>query len=419
MRVSRWFSYENGLLLLLGFSFGVLFFDRNALSFLTPFILHDLHLNNTQIGLLGSGLALAWALSAYFIGAWSDRSKRRKPFLLASVIIFSCCSFLSGLAGSFLMLLAARIIMGFAEGPFLPVCLAIMNQESSPRRRGLNAGIMQNAFSALLGTTLAPIILVWLAELHGWRASFFIAGVPGLACALLIWRYVREPAGSGAVAMQSAKANRQDAGILALLRVHNVCICALISCCMVGWLILGWTFLPVFFTEYRHFSPVQMSRLMSVLGICAALGGFLVPALSDRVGRKPVMILFCLMSAIAPLTALLFHGPLWMMGTLMFLGWCGTGVFPLYMGVVPGESVSPGIAATAMGMVVCIGEIVGGFLLPVLSGWVADQTSLAAPILIAAACALCGGLLGLLLEETAPEAVRGNPCQRPDSALEL
>src|SRR5690606_26417377 len=100
-RKSTLFTYENGILLLLGFTFGLVFFDRNAINILMPSIIGDLGLSNTQVGLLGSGLSAAWAISAYVIGAWSDRSGMRKPFLLASTIVFSLCSSLSGLAGSF------------------------------------------------------------------------------------------------------------------------------------------------------------------------------------------------------------------------------------------------------------------------------------------------------------------------------
>jgi sugar phosphate permease len=79
---SRVFSYENGVLLLLGFSFGLVFFERNAVGILGSFIIEDLGLTNEQLGLLSSGLALAWALSAYFIAAWSDILRARKPFVL-------------------------------------------------------------------------------------------------------------------------------------------------------------------------------------------------------------------------------------------------------------------------------------------------------------------------------------------------
>ena len=401
---SRFYSYENGLLLLLAFTFGVAFFDRNAINFLNPYIIKDLGLSNFQVGMIGSGMAAAWALAAYLIAAWSDRTGVRKPFLLATVAVFSVCSFLSGLAGIFLVLLLARIIMGMAEGPILPISLAIMNTESTPSRRGINAGILQTFFGALLGTTVAPLVVVSLAELYGWRVTFFLAGIPGLICAVLIWIFVREP-------VEEKKQEAEDKGAgtnpLKMLSIHNVLLCSLISCCMVAWYLLVMIFIPLVFTEYRGFTEIQMSHLMSVTGVCTVIGGFMLPGISDRIGRKPVMIIFCLVSMLAPLSALYFSGPLWMLGLLLFIGWSGSATFPLFMGVIPSESVSPCLTATAMGLVVCFGELSGGALAPVLSGWTADQTSLAAPALIAAGCALTAGILSVFLIETAP-AITGS-----------
>ena len=94
--------------------------------------------------------------------------------------------------------------MGIAEGPFLPVCLSIMNVESSPNRRGLNAGIMQNVFAALLGTMLSGFLIPRLAELFEWRATFFLTGIPGLICALLVWLYLKEPAREAAASAAPA-----------------------------------------------------------------------------------------------------------------------------------------------------------------------------------------------------------------------
>ena len=56
-------SYENMLMLLLCLNFGIVFLDRNAMSYLAPFVQPDLNLSNEQIGLLASGLSLAWAIS--------------------------------------------------------------------------------------------------------------------------------------------------------------------------------------------------------------------------------------------------------------------------------------------------------------------------------------------------------------------
>src|SRR5215510_5119305 len=216
------FTYENGLLLLLGFTFGIVFFERNATGPLAAYIIKDLGLSQAQLGMLGSALALAWAVSAYAIGAWSDRKGVRKPFLLVSVIVFSLCSALSGVAATFAMLLLARVVMGFAEGPFLPICFSIMNVESSPKRRGVNAGLMQNFFASLLGTTVAPLVLPLLADAYGWRTAFYLSAVPGLTCAALIWAFVKEPKPA---AQEPVAAPAEKPGLLDMLKQRNILVC--------------------------------------------------------------------------------------------------------------------------------------------------------------------------------------------------
>jgi predicted MFS family arabinose efflux permease len=395
-------TYENGLLLLLGFSFGIAFFDRNAATILSPFIRDDLHLNNTQVGLLGSALALSWAIGAYVIAQWSDSAGARKPFLIAFLLIFSCCSFVSGLAPTFGVLLASRVVMGLVEGPFLPICLAIMIAESSPHRRGMNAGVMQNLFSALLGQSLAPLVFVPLAQHYNWRAAFYVSGVPGLLCALAVLFFVREPAAIAASRDQSTA----KLSALQMLRVKNIALCSLISICMVGWLIIGWTFLPTFLIEYRKLSADTMQWIMSAMGIASAASSFGAPAISDRLGRRPVMIGSCFIGMLAPLAAVYFQGPVAAMTALMFVGWLGIGAFPLFMGVIPNETIGARQAATAMGLIVCIGEVLGGFGITTAAGRFADQTTLAAPFMVMATCAGLGGLLCLMLEETVPSRKR-------------
>lgn len=412
MKASKWLTYENGLVILLGLTFGFVFFDRNAIGFLGPYIVKDLGLSNAQVGYLASGLSLAWALSAYFIGAWSDRSGSRKPFLVISILVFSVCSVFSGLAAGFLMLLMARIIMGVAEGPFLPVCLTIINEESSPTRRGTNAGIVQTLFASLLGTAAAPIILIWLAANFNWRVTFFLTGIPGLICAFIVWKFVREPKRVDDHLVQQSHSIGLNTP--RMLKIRNVKICSLISIFMVSWYLVSLTFMTLFFTQYRGFTPFEAGRMMGAAALCTPIAGFCIPWLSDRLGRRPVMVFFCFLSMLTPLAALYFHGPLWLLGILLFIGWSGSGTFPLFMGVIPGETVPRTMAATSMGLVVGIGELLGGTLAPTAAGWLGDMSTLAAPMLAIAACALVAGVLSLFLEETAPGKV-----QQPVSAPQV
>lgn len=395
---SRIFTYENGILLLLGFTFGLVFFDRNAINILMPSIIGELGLTNTQVGLLGSGLSAAWAVSAYAIGAWSDRSGMRKPFLLVSTLVFSLCSSLSGVVGSFAALLLVRIVMGLAEGPFLPICFAIMNVESSPKRRGVNAGLMQNVFASLLGTTLAPIVLTWLSQEYGWRPAFYVTGIPGLVCALLIWKFVREPQPEP----QPAGAPADKPGMFAMLKERNILICCGISIFMVSWYLVGLIFMPLYFTVLRGMSETDMGFVIAPMGIATMVCGFLVPALSDRFGRKPIMALFTFIGILTPVAALYFGGPLWLLSVLLLIGWTGSGSFALFMGVVPAETVPRALAASSMGLVVGVGELFGGVAAPTVAGAIADSTSLVAPLVVMMVCAGVAGVLSLFLVETAP-----------------
>ncbi len=400
-------TYENRLLILLAVSFGFAFFDRNAVNYLAPYIVEELGLNNTQVGMLGSVLSLSWAVSAYVIGRWSDAAGVRRPFLIAMLLVFSACSIFSGLATSFYMLLAARLVMGIAEGPLLPICLAIMSAESSPGRRGLNAGIVQTVFASLLGAAVAPLVLVQLAEWFNWRVAFFLAGIPGMLCAIAVWRFVREPEPAKEEDVQAAT-DAGRSGRFFIFRERNILLCSAIACLMVSWLMLHQNFLPLFLTTIRQLSNREMSRVFSALGICAAFVGFIAAAVSDRLGRRPVMVGVCLISMATPLAGLYFNGTTAIMAALMFVGWVGTAAFPLFMGVIPGETMPARYAATAMGFVICIGEVVGGFGAPLVGGRAADLTTLAAPIQLATACALGAAVLSLFLRETAPAKTGGH-----------
>src|SRR6266480_3511588 len=280
--------YEQRLIWVLGITFGFLFFDRNAASFLMPFIARDLSFTNQQVGLIASALSFTWAVSAFLGGALSDHTGRRKAVLLASAIAFSLCSVLSGLAGSFLALFAARFLMGLVEGPFMPVCQSLLASESDDSRRGHNMGVMQNFGSNFLGSFVAPLVLVPIAAHWNWRVAFFLAGVPGLVLAVLIARYVHEPQKKSQPAAGSA-GSASAMSAVAMLGHRNMILCVLMSIFMVAWMVLGWAFLPLFYVKVRQLSAGEMSVLMSLLGLSAAFFSFVVPGLSDRLGRRPVV----------------------------------------------------------------------------------------------------------------------------------
>ena len=391
---SRFLTYENGLLLLLGVTFGVVFIDRNALTTLMPFIQKEFALTNTQVGLLAACLSVTWGLSGYAIGALSDKAGRRKPFLITAVLLFSATTMLSGFAGGFLSLLVARLAMGMAEGPVFPLSQSLLAAASSANRRGLNAGLMQATITSLIGLIAAPILLVAVAGSHGWRAAFFVAALPGLVMALLMLRFIREP--RAAIVKHAALPQ------LALLRERNIALCIGIAICQVSWMVIAWAFLPLYFIQARHFTPQVMGYLMSALGISSALFGLALPALSDRIGRKPVVLIFAAIALVMPLGVAFGPADPLSVGILLLIGWSASGTFPIFMATIPAESVPAASLGAAIGLVGGVAEVLGGFFGPPVAGVLADRFGLGAPLALMGALAIVATLLALGLVETHP-----------------
>jgi len=218
--------YETGLVLLLFFTWGTVFLDRMSLVYLAPFIVPDLHLKHSQVGLLVSALALTWAVSTLIFGALSDKIGRR-PVLIPAVFIFSILSWVSGIVRTFGELFVVRSLMGIAEGPTWSTITATVEASSPPESRGRNVGIVVSA-AALVGLAVAPVLTTQVAAHYGWRAAFFLAGVPGVVLGILLWRFVREPERSSASATSHARASWRD--YLSILRIPNIWLWTIMLC---------------------------------------------------------------------------------------------------------------------------------------------------------------------------------------------
>jgi ACS family hexuronate transporter-like MFS transporter len=400
-------GYQVMLAALLSINFGIVFFDRNASNFLMPFIQPDLHLNNTQVGVLAGALSLTWAIAAFGIGLVSDKTGSRKGLLVLATLAFSVCSFLTGIAASFAMMLGARLLMGVAEGGIMPISHSMIATEVEPRHRGLAMGVTQNFGSNLLGSFVAPVLLVAFAQHFGWRHAFFLDGAPGLLTALLMWRFLKEAPIDAAVAPAGAiQTGKGGSGSLReALAERNVVICAVMGVLLVSYLVLCWAFMPLYLTQVRQYDAQTMGWLMGTLGISATIGAFAISALSDRVGRRPLLIIMPLIAVILPLGAMYYEGSVWGLAAIFFVGWGVNGIFPLFMGTVPSESVSPRHMATALGICMGTGEILGGVLAPSLAGTVADRVGLQAPLWMMLGVTVAGALLAFGLRETAPRVV--------------
>jgi ACS family hexuronate transporter-like MFS transporter len=399
--------YENGVVTILAFAVGVMIFEQSSVNFLIPFIKPELNLTNTQVGLLVSAYWATFALSSFATGLLADSIGSRKAVFIAIVVLLSLFSVLSGLANSFTQLLGARALMGLLEGPMLPIAQSIVVLESSMERRGINMGIVGSLGGTAFGFFVAPLVLVKIASIFGWRAGFFVAAVPGLICALFAARLIRGLAPGRSAAHDAGVADRKSGGTLMEALSHrNVWICAVLCCLYVGYNSLGFAFLPLFYTTVRQMSSQQMSFLMSFVGIGAMAFSVLLPMLSDRIGRKGVMFGANLLSTLCPLAAIFYTGPMGGFVLFQLIGWTLSGTGSIITGTIPAETVPTRSVSTAMGLIVAFGVVGGGIVGPAFGGWAAEHWGLQVPVWIQIGCALTASLLSAALRETAPRKAR-------------
>jgi MFS family permease len=391
------------LMLVLTLGNGIVGFDRQTVAFLAPFIVDDLGLTNEQIGWTASALSIAIALSSFFGSQLADRTGSRRIVLIACTVLFSLLSGLSGLATSFVMLLAARFLLGATEGPIVPISQTMILHASSPKWRGFNMGFMQMVGAFGIAGFIGPRVATSLGEAHGWQTAMFLSVIPGLIVALMMV-FLIKPDLKRAAPPPGPKASLLS-DFATLLKVRNMRASLAIAGLITAWLVIQSTFLMLFLTQVKGLTPIAAGGVVSYGGFAGLAGGILFPLLSDRVGRKPVLVLGSLAATLGPIAMLLLPGDPLLLSFAMALGWLPLGIAPLYCATVPSESVSPALVTTAVGLAMGFAELFGGVIVPPIAGRAADAFGLEAVFVICIGLALTSAVAALFLRETAPAKV--------------
>jgi len=391
--------YQTLLVGLLGVNLGVVFLDRTAFGLLAPMIQPEFGLTNTQIGLITGVLAVTWSLSSFGLTRAADLTGRSKFLLVLATIVFSVASISSGLAVGLLTLVAARALMGLAEGGLPPLTFHIVNCEVAAKRRGLAMGLTSTIGLQAI-PLLGPLIIVGVGTAYGWREAFWVAGIPGLIMAAAIWLLIRNP--------PHARAGDTPKGsVVPLLKVRNIRFSMILATLNMTSYVTLLGFGPLYLVRVASLGNASMGVIMTAVGVVGVLFAFVGPMLSDRVGRKPVIFSAYAISMCGVLLLAFAHHslPLLFAGTVL-TGAGGAGTGALIMAIIPGESAPPHLKGTAMGLNAGVGEMFGAGLMPVAVGWVADRAGLEIIpwVLLVVGALFC--LITIALKETAPRVAK-------------
>jgi len=389
--------YEYTAVAMLALGFGLVGLDRFIILPLFPVMMSELHLDYQDLGNISAVLAIAWGISSIFMGRLSDRIGRRKV-LIPAVLLFSLLAGLSGLANGVAALLLIRAVMGVSEGAFTPTAIAATAESSHPSRRGLNIGIQQ-AFFPILGLGLAPILATQLLlVLPSWRWVFVVVSLPGFLLAWFMYRRLRETRAPAAADVPQEQGRWLDA-----LRYRNVPLNILGMFCMLTSLFVLSVMMPNYLTDYLHLELQQMGFVMSAIGLGGFIGQLVLPGLSDRLGRKPV-VLGSFVATGACIWLLMHTGaePLTLFALLFLTTFFNFSMICMTVGPLTGESVPLPLVSTATGLVVGIGEVFGGGVAPALAGYIAQHHGIQYTLYLALGGVALGLVAASLLRETAP-----------------
>jgi predicted MFS family arabinose efflux permease len=254
--------------------------------------------------------------------------------------------------------------------------------------------------AALVGLAVSPVLATQVAARYGWRWAFFVSGVPGFVLGLLIWKFVKEPERGISSGAHGQPVRISD--FLYVLRYRNMWLCCAGAAGFLTWLFLLNIFAPLYITEVAHQAPTTAGFLLGATGLGSFFFALFFPTLSDRIGRKPVLLIMAAMSTIVPVALLispLYSYP-WVLAAIVFLTNAGQGIGALILVLVPTESVPSQLAATAIGLATLAAEILGATLAPILAGVVAKSYGLASTLWMSAGGAVVVFLVALALTET-------------------
>jgi MFS family permease len=251
--------------------------------------------------------------------------------------------------------------------------------------------------AAIIGLAAAPVLTTQIAAHWGWRWAFFIAGAPGLVMAFLIARCVREGAPARVAGSTGHRVALSD--LWSLLSNRNVRAGAIGAVGFMTWLFLVNAFAPLYITEVAHQSGTTSGFLMGAAGLGSFFIGLVAPAASDRFGRGRVLAVVAALCALLPLALLIgpLYQHLWLLAGILFLTQAGQAVSAICIVLVPAESVPPRLVGSAIGFTTLCGELLGGFVAPIIAGSLAGRHGLAVPLWIAVAGAAVVFLVALFL----------------------
>jgi len=267
-----------------------------------PLLAKSLNADEASIGLIAAISPIPGILVSAFAGAYSDKYGR-KPLLIVSCLIFATAPFLYLLVrdpGQVWMLIPIRFYHGFATAIFGPVALAYV-AELNPKKKGERMGMYSSA--TIVGRSIAPFLggaLIGIASL-GFAGVYMACAIAGIIALVLLMAGFRNLPEESVLTERKIEAGPRESVWRSLAAVcRNRTIMTTSSIEAIQYFAYGSveTFLPIYALSIG-LQAYQIGIMLGVQLVSLLLAKPLMGSVSDRIGRKPVIILGLLLCAIS------------------------------------------------------------------------------------------------------------------------
>ncbi|HLY69924.1 MAG TPA: MFS transporter [Puia sp.] len=279
--------YRNYVLGMLTLVYVFNFIDRQLLVILQESIKKELHLSDTQLGLLsGFTFAIFYVTLGIPIARVADRGNRRN-IVAISLGLWSMMTAFSGMARNFIQLLAARIGVGVGEAGGSPPAHAMISDYFPPEKRSTALSVYSSGI--YIGVLIGFLMGGYLNQHLGWRTAFFVLGIPGIIFSLFFFTFVKEPR-RGATDPDAGRKEQTHSliGVIKLLYSSGTFVCLTLATglhvfCIYG--LLNWA--PSFLSRIHGMKSTEIGvSLGLIFGICGGIGTFAGGLLTDFFGKK-------------------------------------------------------------------------------------------------------------------------------------
>jgi predicted MFS family arabinose efflux permease len=358
--------------------------DRQAIYSVFPLLRRDLHLNDIQLGLIGTAFIWAYALTGPIAGWLCDRA-RRKLIILGALLFWSSVTAATAFVHQYPLLVVVRALSGLGEAFYFPAALSMIGDYHPASTRSRAMSLHQT--SVYVGTVAGGGLAALVAERHGWHQSFLVFGLGGVLLVLILALFLREPHHAASV----EEAPRSNFGRKWIAYLNNgpaiTLTAVFVGANFVASTLLTW--LPTYLFQHMGLS-ITSAGLQSTLSLQGAsicgvmLGGWLADyfVLRFRGGRMltqalgllcgfPFLLMTGLTHSLAVLLTMLiavglakgiYDSNIWAslydviapdsrgfaVGLMNSIGWIGGGLAPIYVALASRYvGMGPAISSTA------------------------------------------------------------------------